>query len=118
VAQGVRELRREFNRPTVFAAMRARTHAILQSFKAQHHVIVAGVGAVGLAGSAALAYGRVRGTIEQRLDGLEREIDALRRDAQEREKTFQDQRSELRGELSKEKQERIEGARGDYTQAG
>jgi hypothetical protein len=27
VAQGVRELRREFNRPTLCAAMRARTHA-------------------------------------------------------------------------------------------
>jgi hypothetical protein len=73
VAQGVRERRREFNRPTVFAAMRARTQAIVHSFKAQHHVAVTGVGAVGLAGSAALAYGRVRGTIEQRLDGLERE---------------------------------------------
>jgi uncharacterized membrane protein HdeD (DUF308 family) len=108
VAQGVRELRREFNRPTVFAAIRARIHAIRQSFQAQHYVAITGVGAVGLAGSAALAYGRVRGTTEQRLDGLEREIDGLRRDAQERERQFQDKLSELRGELSKEQQERIE----------
>jgi hypothetical protein len=108
VAQGVRELRREFNRPTVFAAMLARTHAILQSFRAQHHVAITGVAAIGLAGSTALAYGRVGGTIEQRLDGLENEIDALRKDRQEREKNFQDKLSELRGELSKDKQERIE----------
>lgn len=106
VAQGVRELRRQFNRPTVFAAMRARVHAILHSFKAQHHVALTGVAAIGLTGSAALAYGRVGGTTEQRLDGLEREIDALRRDAQEREKKFEVHLSEVRAELSKEKQER------------
>src|SRR5688572_26982761 len=106
VATGVRELRREFGRPNVFAAMRARVHAILHSFKAQHQVAITGVGAIGLAGSAVLAYGRVGGTPEQRLDGLEREIDALRKDAQEREKKFDDLLSEVRGELSKEKHER------------
>lgn len=108
VAQGMRELRREFNRPTVFAAMRARINAILQSFRAQHHVAITGVGGVSLAGSVALAHGRVRGTTEQRLDGLERDIDALRKDAQERENKVQDKLSELRAELSNEKQERIE----------
>jgi hypothetical protein len=83
-------------------------HAILQSFKAQHHVLLAGVGAAGVADSAAVAYGRVGGTFEQRLDGLEREIDALRKDAQERENEFQGKLSKLHDELSKEKQERIE----------
>jgi uncharacterized protein YeaO (DUF488 family) len=106
VAQGVRDLRRQFRRPTVFAAMRARVHAILNSFKAQHHAALTGVGAIGLAGSATLAYGRVGGTIEQRLDGLEREIDALRKEAQERENKFEDHLSEVRAELSQEKQER------------
>jgi len=108
VAKGVRELRREFNRPTVFAAMRARSSAILQSFKARHQVVITGVGAIGLAGSATVAYGRVHGTIEQRLDGLEREIDALRKGAQEREEKLERKLSELRGELSQEKQERME----------
>jgi hypothetical protein len=39
VAQGLRELRREFNRPTIFATLRARIHAIVQSLRAQHVAI-------------------------------------------------------------------------------
>ena len=54
------------------------------------------------------AFGRVGGSIEQRLAGLEREIDALRKDAQEREKKFDDKLSEVHADLSKEKQERAE----------
>jgi hypothetical protein len=75
----------------------------------QHNVAITGVGAVSFAGSTALAYGRVHGNTEQRLDGLEREIDALRKDLQEREKKFEDKLSEVRGEVSNEKQERING---------
>lgn len=108
VAWGVRELRLEFNHPTVFAAIRAQASAILHSFSGQHHVALTGVGAVGFAGSLAAGHGRVGGTVEQRLDGLEREIDALVKAAQVRDEKFQKVVSDVRGELSTERQERAE----------
>jgi hypothetical protein len=108
VAQGVRELRREFHRPTVLAAMRSRIAAIVQSLRSGNRTVaIMGVGSIGLAGGAAFAYGRVRGTVEQRLDGLEREIDSIRKDLQERDTKLEQKLAELRGELSKETQERI-----------
>ena len=106
VAQGVRELRRDFNRPSIFAAMLARLGAILQSFRSGERTVLAiGSGVIALTGSV-VGHGRTRGTIEQRLDGLEREVDALRKDLQERERKLDEKVSTLRGELSQEKQER------------
>jgi len=107
VAQGARELRREFNRPTVFAAMCARFNAIVQSFRSSDRTAaITGVVGIAMSGSAVAGYGRVRGTTEQRLDGLERELDALRNDLQDRERKIKEQLSTVRRELLEEKQER------------
>jgi hypothetical protein len=110
VAQGVRALRREFNRPTVSAAIRARFRAIVQSLGSGDRILeVTAVESVALAESVAVGYGRVGGTTEQRLDGLEREIDDIRKQADERETRLQDKLARLRIEFSKETLKRSEG---------
>ena len=54
----------------------------------------------------ATACGRVRGTIEQRLDGLEREIDDIRKQADERERQKLGRITEMRYTLWKKSHER------------
>jgi hypothetical protein len=113
VAYGVRELRKDFNRPSMIAAMRAQIVAFVRSFRSgDRTVAISGVGSVALSGSLALGYGRVGGTVEQRLDGLAREIDALRQDLQERDRKLDDKLAAVRGEVSKEREERT-AAHGD-----
>lgn len=106
IAYGLRDLRREFNRPGVFSAMWARVVAIGKSVRPQKTVILTGVGAIGLAGTVATAYSRVGGTVDQRLDGLEREIDAIRKQADERESQMVRRIDEVRSALWQESQAR------------
>ena len=100
VGLGLSELRRDFDRPGVFARMWAGLSAVIQSVRPGTQVALAGTATFGLAGSVATAYGRLGGSIEQRLDGLEREIDDLRKQADERERQIGRQIGEVRSALS------------------
>jgi hypothetical protein len=111
VAQGVRELRQEFKRPTTLAAMRSRIVAIVQSFRRRNITLTVGSANIALTGVAAtLSVGRVGvPTVEQRLDALERELTELRKQAEDRDRKVDSQFSAVRTELSAERQQRVEG---------
>ncbi len=106
VGLGLRDLRRKFDRPGVFAAMWARVVAIVRSVRPRHLAIVVPSEGIAVGSSAAIAYSRVGGTIEQRLDGLEWEIDDIRKQADERERKVERRFEDLRATLSTETQHR------------
>jgi hypothetical protein len=108
VAWGVHEMRREYGQPGIFSVMSIRLAAIIGSFRPPHHPVVVGTGSITFGAPTVQGYGRaLGGTINQRLQAIETEIDNLRRELHERARGWEDALAAVRMDLTKETQDRI-----------